>query len=116
MTANFTNGKEKYKKHEKEIKKILKITEELRKRFIELMDLDVSVYSKYANAKNKKAKQKAKKESQNVVKEIASLCYRAIKLCSPMAEKGNIYLLNDVLGAAELLSAGFNSALINVEG
>lgn len=115
MAANFTIGKEKYKKHEKEIKKILKASEKLRKRFIELMDLDVEAYSRYANAKNKKAKEKAKKESQGVVKEIASLCYEAIALCSPVAEKGNIYLLNDVLGSAELLSAGFNSALVNIE-
>lgn len=116
MVANFTVGKEKYKKYEKEIKGILLKCESYRKRFLELVDLDVKTYSAYANAKDKKSKSRAKKESQRIVKEIASLSYKAIQLCFPLAEKGNVYLINDVLAAAELLSAGFNSALVNVEG
>lgn len=114
MVANFTVGKEKYKKYEKEIKGILLKCESYRKRFLELVDLDVKTYSAYANAKDKKSKSRAKKESQKVVQEIASLSYKAIQLCFPLAEKGNVYLINDVLAGAELLSAGFNSALVNI--
>lgn len=116
MVANFTVGKEKYRKYEKEIKGILLKCESYRKRFLELVDLDAKTYSAYASARDKKSKSRAKKESQRVAKEITSLSYKAIQLCFPLAEKGNVYLINDVLAAAELLSAGFNSALVNVEG
>lgn len=115
MSANFTLGKEKYKKYEKEIKGILVKSENYRKRFLELVDLDVKAYSAFASAKNKKSKTSAKQYSQRIVKEITALSYKALQLCFPLAEKGNIYLINDVLAAAELLSAGFNSALINLE-
>lgn len=115
MSANFTLGKEKYKKYEKEIKGILVKSENYRKRFLELVDLDVKAYSAYAEAKDRKSKTSAKKYSQRIVREIASLSYKALQLCFPLAEKGNIYLINDVLAGAELLSAGFNSALVNIE-
>jgi formiminotetrahydrofolate cyclodeaminase len=115
MCANFTIGKEKYKEYEKEIKKVLRQSEKLRRRFLELMDLDVKTYTEYSYAKNKSVKQKAKLKSQKVVKEITSLCYKAMDLCILLTKKGNINLINDVLAAAELILAGFNSALINVE-
>lgn len=115
MSANFTIGKEKYKKYEKEIKSILLKCEKYRKRFLELMDLDVKAYSAYASLKDKKSKAAAKKYSQKIVKEIAALSYKAIQLCPALAEKGNIYLINDVLAGAELLSSGFNSALVNID-
>lgn len=115
MVANFTIGKPKYRKYEREIKKILASAERARKRFLELMDLDAKAYSRFAKARDKKAKQRTKKESQRVVKEIVALCYKAIQFCPPLVGKGNVYLINDVLAAAELLAAGFNSALINVE-
>ncbi|PIQ88872.1 MAG: hypothetical protein COV72_06235 [Candidatus Omnitrophica bacterium CG11_big_fil_rev_8_21_14_0_20_42_13] len=115
MSANFSIGKEKYKKYEKELKGILAKSENYRKRFLELADLDVRAYSAYAKAKDKKVKVKAKKYSQQVVKEISSLSYKAVQLCPALAEKGNAYLINDVLAGAELLNAGFNSALVNIE-
>ncbi|MDP1852819.1 MAG: cyclodeaminase/cyclohydrolase family protein [Candidatus Omnitrophota bacterium] len=115
MVANFTLGKEKYKKYEKEIKRILSKTESFRARFLELVDLDVIVYSKYAGTSDKRIKAAAKKESQKIVKEISILCYKALQFCPALAEKGNTYLINDVLAGAELLSAGFNSALVNID-
>jgi len=115
MAANFTLGKEKYKKQEKEIKRILAQSERARRRFLELMDLDIVAYSAFSRAGDKKEKQKAKRQSQRVVREIARLAYKAIDLSLPLAERGNVYLIGDVLAGAELLGAAFNSAVINIE-
>ncbi len=117
MVANFTVGKEKYKKYEKEIKNALQKSERIRKRLLQLVDLDVEAYMCVVEARDKSEKHKkiAFKKAACVPTEIARLCYEAINLCPILAEKGNKNLVSDVSVAAEFLLAAFKSALINVE-
>ncbi|MFQ5681477.1 MAG: cyclodeaminase/cyclohydrolase family protein [Candidatus Omnitrophota bacterium] len=115
MAANWTLGKEKYKHCQKEIKQSLARSERLRRRFTELVDLDAKYYLAFSRARDKTKKQKAKQQSQKVVKEIARLSRQAMPLCQLLAEKGNACLLNDVLAAAELMRAAFESAKVNIK-
>jgi Methenyl tetrahydrofolate cyclohydrolase len=117
MVANFTIGKEKYKAHEKEIKEVLKKSERIRNRLLQLVDLDVKAYTCVVEARDKSEKQKkiALKKAACVPTEVARLCYEAINLCPVLAKNGNKNLISDVEVAAEFLLSAFNSALINVE-
>ncbi|MFH1046195.1 MAG: cyclodeaminase/cyclohydrolase family protein [Candidatus Omnitrophota bacterium] len=127
MVANFTVGKEKYKAVEEEIKKTLASTEELREHLLRQVDEDVAGYKKVASAyalakesaadnkKRDEVLQEAFREALIAPLEVCKSCFRAIKLCSLLAEKGNIKLVSDVRVALECLAAAFQSALINVE-
>ncbi len=117
MVANFTIGKDKYLAYEKEIKEVLRKSESIRKRLLQLVDLDVAVYMCVVAARDKsQSRQKiALKKAACVPTEVARLCYEAINLCPTLAEKGNKNLISDVEVAAEFLLAAFNSALINVK-
>lgn len=118
MVANFTIGKEKYKKHEKELIELLEKSEVMRNRLTELVDLDAEAYGRVRDAykaKDKKAMQEALKEATAVPLEIANLCHQAIKLCPILLEKGNENLITDVGVPAHLLKAALDSALLNVE-
>jgi formiminotetrahydrofolate cyclodeaminase len=117
MVANFTIGKDKYKQYEKEINSVLRKSERIRKRLLQLVDLDVAAYMCVVEARDKSEKHKkiALKKAACVPTEIARLCYEAINLCPILAEKGNKNLISDVSVAAEFLLAAFNSALINIE-
>jgi len=117
MVANYTVGRDKYKKHEKEIKEVLRKSERIRKRLLQLVDLDVKAYMCVVEARDKSEKHKkiALKKAACVPLEVCRLCHEAIGLCPTLIEKGNKNLVSDVSVAAEFLLAAFNSALINVE-
>lgn len=104
MVVNFTLGKQRYKKFEKELKIILAKSEELRKQFLELVDLDVAAY-----------KSKNIRQSLAVPLKLARLCYQAAKLCPPLVKKGNLNLVSDVGVAAVLFESAFAGAGFNVE-
>jgi methenyltetrahydrofolate cyclohydrolase len=104
MVANFTIGKPKYAAFEQALKEILRKSEELRLRFLELVDLDVVAY-----------KSKNMKDALDIPFMVCCLCYEGIKLCPPLIKKGNVNLISDVSVAAILLEAGFSAAYVNVE-
>lgn len=104
MVTNFTLGKPKYAKHEKEISAILASSEKLRVELLRLVDLDVIAY-----------KSKDLKDCLNVPFMVCRLCFEAIKLCPPLVKKGNINLISDVAVAAVLLESAFSAANFNVE-
>ncbi len=116
MVGNFTVGKEKYKGYEKEIKKILKLTEKILKNLLELVDLDVVSYKKVAINKKKShiLYQKSLKQATNVPLKITQLSLQALKLCPILEKKGNKYLVSDVHVADALLHSAIKSAVINV--
>lgn len=126
MVANFTLGKPKYKKFEKDIKKTLKQSEKIRKKLLELVDLDVITYKKVAKTKNKSRTrnlmrdkalalyQKSLKEATTVPLNITRYSLGALELCSILENKANKYLLSDVHVARELLCAAIRSAVVNV--
>ena len=117
MVANFTIGKEKYKRFEKDIKKTLNKSEKIRKKLLELVDLDVITYSKVTKSKKKSpaSYQKSLKEATIVPVRITELSFQALKLCPVLEKRGNKYLISDVHVANSLLRAAIKSAIINVK-
>ena len=117
MVANFTVGKPKYKRFEKEIKKILKLNQKIMKKLLELVDLDVITYRKVAQNKKKSLAlyQKSLKDATLVPLNITQLSLQALKLCPILEKKGNKYLISDVYVANELLRAAVKSAILNVK-
>jgi len=104
MVVNFTLGKPKYAKYEKELKVILEKSEELRNEFLRLVDLDVLAY-----------KSKNIRDALNIPLMVCRLCCEGVKLCPELITKGNINLISDVAVAAILLESAFQSAYFNVE-
>ena len=103
MVINFTLGKPKYTRYNRDLSKMLSISEKIRKRFLELTDLDILAF-----------KSKDINKALNVPLEVTRLCLRAIRLCPPLVKKGNRNLISDVAVAAILLEAGFSSASFNI--
>lgn len=104
MVINFTLGKPKYAKFEKDLKHLLEKSEKLRTEFLRLTDLDVVAYQS-----------KNRRDSLNTPFMLARLCFEGIKLCPELIKKGNINLISDVAVAAILLESAFTSAYFNVE-
>lgn len=103
MVINFTLGKPKYARYEKELKSLLGHSEALRKKFLELVDLDVTAY-KSGNIQ----------EALDVPFMLCRLCFEAMKLCPPLITRGNANLISDVAVAAVMLESAFSSAYFNV--
>ncbi len=104
MVVNFTLGKSKYAKYERELKETLRRSEKLRKEFSRLVDLDVLAYQS-----------KNLKKALDVSLVICRLCFEAINLCPPLVKKGNINLVSDTAIAAIFLEAAFVCAKFNVD-
>jgi len=104
MMVNFTLGKPKYVKYERDLQFILKESDALRLRFLDLVDLDVVAYQS-----------KDIREALDVPFMVCRLCYEAMKLCPPLIKKGNLNLISDVAVAAILLEGAFAAAYFNVE-
>lgn len=116
MACNFTLGKEKYKDVEPQIKETLKHTERLRKRFLQLVDLDVKAYYKVFNSRKGSpgVYQKNLIQATNVPLEICKLAIEGYRLCPLLLRIANQYLLSDVYVGKELLKSCFKSAQFNV--
>jgi len=104
MVINFTLGKPRYARYEKELKITLDKTERLRKEFLSLVDLDVQAY-----------RSKNLRDSLDVPFMVCRLCFEGMKLLPALIKKGNVNLISDVAVAAVLLEAAFASAYFNVE-
>ncbi|MDI6758372.1 MAG: cyclodeaminase/cyclohydrolase family protein [Candidatus Omnitrophota bacterium] len=104
MVVNFTLGKSKYVKYERELKEILKKSEKLRERFLNLIDLDILAYQA-----------KDLKKALKVSLKVCRFCSDALNLCPGLVKKGNINLISDTGIAAVFLEAAFISARINVD-
>jgi formiminotetrahydrofolate cyclodeaminase len=104
MAVNFTIGKPKYAPYEKYLKATLKTSEALRRRFLQLVDLDVVAY-----------KSKDCRKALAVPLDIARLCAQAMELCPDLTRRGNRNLISDVAVAAQLLESAFAAAGVNVD-
>ena len=109
-----------YKRHkgqEKEMRQILAAATKMRKRLMQLVDLDACVYFGVVKARKKGLmhRQKALELACGVPYEVCRLSLEAIKLCPALIKKGNPNLLGDVQTAVELLQAAYNSALIHLK-
>ncbi len=103
MVANYTLGNPKYSKHEKQMALILERSEKLRLEFLNLVDLDVTAY-----------KSKDTRKAMDVPLMVSRLCYEAIRLCLPLAKKGNPNLITDVAVGAVLLESAYAASCHNV--
>ncbi len=117
MVANYSLGKTSSRADEQKIKASLKASEQLRKRFLTLVDLDAQAYLNVVKTrKASPAKRNAtKRKAAAVPLEVCKLCYKAVRLAPDLVVYGNKYLISDVKVALELLLAAFNSAKLNVE-
>jgi len=127
MVSNFTLGKENYRQSEEEIEKILKRSEDLRKRLTELVDEDIGVYGRVSCAyklprttdKEKEVRsqaiEKACKDALTVPLEVARSCLEGLGLARRLVEIGNVGLVSDVGVAAGLLEAALKGAEFNVK-
>lgn len=103
MVINFTLGKPRYARYENELKFILKNSENLRKEFLRLVDLDVLAYQS-----------KDIKKALKVPMRIAQLCFKGMEFCPALVKKANVNLISDVAVAVILLESSFSSAYFNI--
>ncbi|MCX7662101.1 MAG: cyclodeaminase/cyclohydrolase family protein, partial [Candidatus Omnitrophica bacterium] len=103
MVINFTFGKPKYAKYEKELKKISSRLEKLKEQLLELVDLDVVAF----NSKDLRF-------ALEVPLRLCRLSFLAIALCPKLIGKTNINLISDILVASVLLESGFSGGYFNV--
>jgi len=125
--CNLTIGKEKYKDVEYDIEKILDRVENLRGRFLELIDKDTEAFNEVMKAfklpkgtdeekKIRKEKiQESLKKAALIPLETARMCAEMVELCKEVAEKGNKNSITDAGVAAIMAKAGLESAILNVK-
>ena len=112
MVANYSLGRNQSSSTDKKIKSILKHSERLRKRLLELVDLDAQAYLNVVKAQTSLAnvKQKALRKAREIPQEITKLCYQAVQLTPFLVEKGNKHLVGDVEAAVEMLLGAYHAA------
>lgn len=104
MVVNFTIGKPRYARYEKELKAILEESERLRQELLSLVDLDVKAYQS-----------KKIRDMLDVPFMVCRLCFEGAKLCPTLIKKSNVNLISDIAVAAVLFEGAFTSAYFNVE-
>ena len=115
MVARYSKGRKKNTPAlEKRIEKTIQVAESIKNDLLQCVDDDAQAYLKVVKAKQgtKREQKIAQNAARRVPKEVARLCYKAIKLAPFLVEKGNPYLLSDVAVAAELLLAAHQAANI----
>ncbi len=126
MVANLTVGKKNYEAVDAEMQALLSTSEQLRQQLGDMIKADVDVFDQvmaaYGMAKDtdedkatrSQAIQSALKEATDVPLACAGLCAELIKLCRPMAEKGNKNVISDAGVAVLAANAALRSAALNV--
>ncbi|MBF0510955.1 MAG: cyclodeaminase/cyclohydrolase family protein [Candidatus Omnitrophica bacterium] len=117
MVTQYSLGRQSNTKAvEKRLKEILKQSEVMRLRLLELTSLDSEAYLKLVQARvlDNQAKKKAAREARDVPQEICKLCYKAVCLTQSLAQYGNPYLMSDLEVSLELLIAAFYGARVMV--
>lgn len=112
MAAEYSKGKTGTPAREKRLRQILKKGRSIKKRLLELVDLDAVSYLEVVKARKLKtsARKKALRQACKVPQEICRLCFKAIELTPFLVKNGNPNLISDVEVAVELFWASFRSA------
>lgn len=119
MVANFTVARGGYNGYKERAKKVLKESERLRAKLIDLIDKDTLIYEKLSKA-FKKYKGNFSKIQPSLKKAVAapllvcSYTHKAAILSLELAFVGNKPLISDVCVAIHVLDAAFESALVNI--
>lgn len=114
MAARYSLGRKQSPTVEKRIQRILKKSEQIRRRLLELVDLDAQAYLRVVKTRksSSKARRQAQQASHKIPQEIGRLCYQAVELAPFLVAQGNPYLVSDVQAAVEILSGAFNASKV----
>ncbi len=117
MVTNYSLGRNHSTEIEKKFKAILKKAQILKKKLLNMVDLDAQAYLKVVKTRraNERIKKAARLRARQVPQEVSRLCYEALLLTPFLIEKGNPYLRSDVQVAVEFLQAAFKAARFNVD-
>lgn len=127
MSANLTVGKEKFKEHDTQLKKILAECKKSRETLLSLMEEDVRVYCEVSKAytlpessgsqKNKRSEaiQQATVIAMVVPLKTTMCCLSVLKRTRELVDIANPNLMSDVGVACYLAEAAFRCAKLNVE-
>ncbi len=127
MVCRLTVGKKKYLHVESEMNGVLTRSEDLRKRFTALIDLDTDAFNKVMEAYGlpkesddqkalrSAAIQEATKEAALVPLEVMKHTIDAMALAKGVADKGNMNSVSDAGVSALMLHAAAESAALNVK-
>lgn len=127
MVANLTIGKEKFKKHEEQVKEILVKSEKLRERLVSAADEDAKAFNSVMDAlkmpketdeekaKRKEMLQQAFKGAATKPMEIGQMCVDVLGLAWELHDKSNPHALSDIGVGALMAYAGLEGAILNVE-
>lgn len=126
MVCNLTLGKKKYADVQDDIAALVVRSEALRLELAALLEADVQAFTGVSNAyklprgtqEEKAARsaaiQEALKGATVVPMQVAEACCQVLDLCTPAAEKGNVYAVSDAGVAALMAEAGLRSAALNI--
>lgn len=127
MVCNLTIGKEKYADVQKEIKKTLKKSEQIRKKLTFLIDKDTEAFNDVMKAfKMPKESEDQKKKRSNAIQngykkaamvplETAETCAEILDVAKVVAENGNENSITDAAVSAIMAKAGVEGAILNVK-
>ena len=117
MVAQYSLGRNSSSKVEQKISKILFQSGKIRKRLLQLVDLDAQAYLKVVAARrgSPEDKKAALKQARAVPAEVCRLSYQAVNLLPDLVKKGNPYLRSDLEIALEILWAAYASGQINIK-
>lgn len=127
MVGNFTLGKPKFEKVERDIQEILKEADKLKEELSGLIQKDIEVYTRFSQTsrmprdtselkeKRRQALQIALKDAAQVPLTTAKLALRLLELAQLLLSKGNPNLITDVGVGALLADAALQSAALNVQ-
>jgi formiminotetrahydrofolate cyclodeaminase len=126
MVANLTLGREKYRDVEPEVRLALERAEQLRSRFLELIDEDITAYGALSAAyrlPKSTAEEQATRSSQiqaaltgaaEAPLRMVEQARQALELCQTLASIGNPNVISDVGVAAITAYATLESGELNV--
>ncbi|MEX2516466.1 MAG: methenyltetrahydrofolate cyclohydrolase [Gammaproteobacteria bacterium] len=126
MVGNFTVGKKGYEDVDAEMRELLAQTEKLRAEMTDMIKADIDVFDQVMaayglskdtdeqKAARSEAIQKALKAATDVPLACAKTAAEVIKVCKPLAEKGNKNVISDAGVAVLAGEAALRSAALNV--
>ncbi len=127
MVGNFTLGKPKFERVERDIREILKEADKFKGKFSGLIQKDIEAYARFSQTsrmprdtseleeKRRQALQIALKNATQVPLTTAKLALRLLELAQLLVSKGNPNLITDVGAGALLADAALQSAALNVQ-
>lgn len=126
MVGNLTVGKKRYADVEEDIIELMRHSDELQARFLELVEKDAKAFeplskaygmpkeTKEQQAEKEKVMEQALIEASKVPYEIMEACKEAVDLIDVYAEKGSKIAISDAGVAASCIRAALNGAALNI--